>query len=97
MTNNGPVVKLLDQGPKLQAVIRGSIHILITDMLFTDAYPAYESRIAFARTALLAAARLEGGPASGIKARLKAVNDGQFAADLADLVSIASCHTVSLY
>jgi hypothetical protein len=95
MTNKGPVVKLLDQCSELQAVIRGSMHILITDMVFADAYPPYDSRVAFARTALLAAARLEGEPALGIKARLKAVDDGRFAADLADLVSVVLCQTMS--
>ena len=42
-TPKGPVVKLLEQNSKLQAVIRQSFHILIKDMLFEDAYLVYKS------------------------------------------------------
>ena len=87
-TPKGPVVKLLAQNSELQAVIRQSFHILIKSMLFEDAYPPYKSRTAFARVALLAAARQQGPPAAGIKERLKAANDENFAAHLADLVSL---------
>ena len=87
-TAKGPVVKLLAQNSELQAVIRQSFHILIKSMLFEDAYPPYKSCTAFARVALLAAARKQGPSAAGIKERLKAANDGNFAAHLADLVSL---------
>ena len=51
------VVNLLKQNPELQAVIRGSFHVVKKAMIFEDAYPVLKARTAFARHALLTAAR----------------------------------------
>ena len=84
------VVNLLKQNAELQAVIRGSFHVATKHMLFEDAYPVMQSRTAFARDVLLTAARARGSSAAEIKRRLKAVDDGGFAEDLAGLVRTLS-------
>jgi hypothetical protein len=88
------VVNLLTQNAELREVIRGSIHVVMKDMVFEDAYPVMQSHTGFARNALLVAACARGASAAEIKRRLKVVDDRGFAEDLASLVRTLSCYGV---
>jgi hypothetical protein len=75
-------VKLGDQDPDLQRVVRGGITEALRKLIFENAFPAFSSRVEYARTVLLVGARKCG--AKEIKERLKI--DVEFVEELMDLV-----------
>lgn len=76
-------VKLTDQPPELQKVIRGGIQAVLRMAIEENAFPPLDSRISHARKALLVGARENN--AQEIKERLKV--DDDFVRQLEDLVS----------
>jgi hypothetical protein len=75
-------VKLLDQHPELQKVVRGGIQEVIRTAISENAFPAMHSHTEFARSALIVGA--DKCRAHEIKKRLK--SDIVFVRDLEELV-----------
>jgi hypothetical protein len=71
VNNVNGAVRLKDQFPELQAVLRESIQFMLMDLIFCDAYPLIESRTGFARIYLHRAAKNRGESALEIKQRVK--------------------------
>lgn len=55
-------LKLMEQHPKLQEVLRGAVFKVIVDFLFDDTFPVVTSRAPFVQVILVAVARQKNAP-----------------------------------